>query len=294
MKLGIIGNPDKSNVNSVISLLINKCKEEKIDFLLAGKIDQSKNKNVFVSHNSPKQIQRLAKEADVIISIGGDGTLLNSAFIAHKYSKPILGINIGKLGFLTQVESNSIPQLLYELKNNKMIIEERLVLSAAANNKRENKLLAFNDLVIDKGDWIKMIEIELYIDNNYVSNFSADGIVIATPTGSTGYSLSAGGPVVTPNSKAITLSPISPHSLTIRPLVIADDQQIELKIYSHHKHIFVNADGQRLCKFKSPLQLKIQKNEKPLKLIKLSGTDYFSILRNKLFWGADIRSTNKG
>lgn len=294
MKLGIIGNPDKSSVNSVITSLIKKCKEEKLEYLLAGELVRTKSTRSFVPFVTDKEIEDVAKECDILISIGGDGTLLNSAFLAHKYSKPIIGINIGKLGFLTQVESNSIPQLLSELKNGKIIIEERMVLTAKVNSKIENKLFAFNDLVIDKGDWIKMIEIELSVDKNYVSNFSADGIIVATPTGSTGYSLSAGGPVVTPNSRVITLSPISPHSLTIRPLVVSDLQSIDLKIISQHKNIFVNADGQRVCKFKSPLILQIRKSDKPLKLIKLSSVDYFSILRKKLFWGADIRSNNKG
>jgi NAD+ kinase len=149
--------------------------------------------------------------------------------------------------------------------------------------------MAINDFVIEKGGWAKMIELSAWVEDEYVTTFSADGLIIATPTGSTGYSLSTGGPIVTPTANVITLSPISPHSLTVRPLVLSVEQTIKIRADSPHHDVQVSCDGQRVYNFPPPIEIKIRKSEQPLKMIKTSLTTYFETLRNKLLWGIDMR-----
>jgi NAD+ kinase len=157
----------------------------------------------------------------------------------------------------------------------------------------EKKILAINDIVIDKGRWPKMIELTIKVDEDYVSTFAADGIIIASPTGSTGYSLSTGGPIISPKTRAIVLSPISPHTLTMRPLVLSDDQRIRISFRSAHSTVQVNCDGQRVYYYEPPATIEIYKSSLPVKLIHTKSTNYFEILRRKLYWGLDIR-TNPG
>ncbi|MCK7527371.1 MAG: NAD(+)/NADH kinase [Ignavibacteriales bacterium] len=215
--------------------------------------------------------------------------MLTSAYKAQFYDKPVLGINYGKLGFLAEANINQIDILINEIKRNSIKIEERILITAEVIGHKVERLFAINDIVIDKGGWPKMIELELMVNGEYVTTFSADGIVIATPTGSTGYSLSIGGPIVSPLTDAITLSPISPHSLTVRPIVLPSNQEILIKADSLHKEILVNCDGQRVFAFTPPITIRITKAKTSLKLVRTSLTSYFETLRTKLLWGIDLR-----
>jgi NAD+ kinase len=161
-----------------------------------------------------------------------------------------------------------------------------------SGRKKKDTLYAINDLVISKGEWPKMIEITLEVDNRLVTTFAADGIIIATPTGSTGYSLSVNGPIVHPKADAITLNPIAPHTLTIRPLVLSSYQKIRLIIDSPHRNVHVNCDGQRVYYFEPRISLEIYKGEQPMRLVRSKKTNYFDILRSKLLWGLDLRNKN--
>ena len=233
--------------------------------------------------------KEIYEKSDLIISIGGDGTMLTTAFHALSYDKPVLGLNLGKLGFLAEVDISQMDIIIKDIKEGNYQVQKRMVLTADCDNYPGEKLIAINDIVIDKGGWPKMIEITAEVDGEYVSTFSADGVIIATPIGSTGYSLSTGGPVVSPSAGAITLSPISPHSLTMRPLVLSSEQEIVIKADSPHNEIQISCDGQRVYHIPPPLEIKIVKSEKPLKLIHTSVTTYFETLRNKLLWGIDVR-----
>jgi len=215
--------------------------------------------------------------------------MLATAFHAHSYDKPVLGLNIGKLGFLAEVDISQMDIIIKDIKEGNYQIQERMVLTADCDTYTGGKFIAINDIVIDKGGWPKMIEITAQVDGEYVSTFSADGVIIATPIGSTGYSLSTGGPVVSPSAGAITLSPISPHSLTMRPLVLSSEQEIVIKADSPHNEIQISCDGQRVYHIPPPLEIKIVKSAKPLKLVHTSVTTYFETLRNKLLWGVDVR-----
>ncbi len=285
MKLGLIANTDKENVNKVLSSLIKLLIKNKLDFILCNNLKNF----IDISNHFFKPLSSLAKHSDILISIGGDGTLLNTAFTALKYDKPVLGVNLGKLGFLAEIDINEMGSLIKDIKSKNYTIEERMILVASTN---KEKFVAVNDFVIGKGAWPKMIEITLKVDEEYVSSFSADGLVIATPTGSTGYSLSVGGPVVSPRANVITLSPISAHSLTLRPLVLPGMQKISILVNSQHPFINLNCDGQRVIEMTTPAKLTVFQSNKPLKLIHTSSASYFKILRTKLYWGIDARLNN--
>lgn len=290
MRVGIIANITKENVLDVVSSFITKLNKEKIDYLLTKSIMLEAGKlNLKIDKGTISEDDEIYEKSDIIISIGGDGTMLATAYKAHIYDKPVLGLNLGKLGFLVETDVGQMDSVIDIIKKKEYTIEERMVLSGNCNDSEKKKLIAVNDLVIEKGGWPKMIELTVWVDDEYVTTFSADGLIIATPTGSTGYSLSTGGPIVAPTTKAITLSPISPHSLTVKPIVLSSEQVIKLRANSPHKELQVSCDGQRVYKFPPPLEVIIKKSERPLKLIKTSLTTYFETLRNKLLWGIDVR-----
>lgn len=290
MVVGIIANITKENVLDVVSSFITKLRKEKIDYLLTNSIAEESGKlKLKIDKDSITEDDKIYSNSDLIISIGGDGTMLATAFKAHIYNKPVLGLNLGKLGFLVETDVSQMDSVIDILKKKKYTIEERMVLAGNCIGQQTGDLIAVNDLVIEKGGWPKMIELTIWVDDEYVTTFSADGLIIATPTGSTGYSLSTGGPIVAPTTKAITLSPISPHSLTVKPIVLSSEQVIKLRAYSPHKDIQVSCDGQRVYKFSPPFEVTIKKSERPLKLIKTSLTTYFETLRKKLLWGIDVR-----
>lgn len=219
--------------------------------------------------------------------------MLHTAYEVRNTSTPIMGVNFGKLGFLAEFDLDSFKIFLNEIKKNNFVIEERMALVGSINGNEEKNLYAINDIVIEKGPWHKMIEITVKVDKDYVSTFSADGVIIATPTGSTGYSLSTGGPIVNPLADVITLSPIAPHSLTMRPLVLSSSQKITILVNSPHGKVLVSCDGQRAYTYDSPATISIEKSDRPVKLVHSNKMDYFETLRNKLFWGLDVRMTNK-
>ncbi len=288
MKFGIFGNTTKDELTTTLQIVVDRLQENNYEFLINDSL-----KNSFpidpanVEFFAPAE--KVAETCDVLISLGGDGTMLSTAYIAHQYDKPVLGINLGKLGFLAEVDIKGIEQLFNDIKNSRYSIEERIVLVGNCKNVTCDEYFAVNDLVIDKGAWPKMIELTISVEEEYVTTFSADGLIVATPTGSTGYSLSVGGPIVSPKAEVITLSPISPHSLTMRPLVLPSNGKIYIKAESMHTKVQINCDGQRVMEFTPPLNIIISKSEKPLRLIHMDSVNYFEILRSKLLWGLDVR-----
>jgi len=224
IKIGITVNTTKEPGIEIISLLIEKLKSKSFDYYITEKVKDVKNKlREKISDNRFLEIDNLCKKSDLIISIGGDGTMLATGYHALKYDKPVFGINIGKLGFLVEAEMGQLDHLVEEITNGRYTIDERMIITAECLGHNVETMYAINDIVIDKGSWPKLIELTIKVDDDYVTTFGADGIIVATPTGSTGYSISTGGPVVNPKADVITLSPISPHSLNIRPLVLSSN-----------------------------------------------------------------------
>lgn len=293
MTIGIIPNISKPDILNVLTKIIKDLQKNDLNFIVSNSLEKSRNNfNSVLQKCVLMNNTELIKKSDMVISIGGDGTMLHTAYEVRNCSTPILGVNIGKLGFLAEFDINSFEEFLTEIKEKDYIIEERMTLVGSVYDEKEKNLYAINDIVIDKGPWQKMIELTVKIDNDYVTTFSADGIIVATPTGSTGYSLSTGGPILSPQADVIALSPIAPHSLTMRPLVISSNQKISIIVNSPHEKIQVSCDGQRVYSYNSPASIHIEKSSKPVRLVHSSKTNYFEILRNKLYWGLDVRKMN--
>ncbi|MDP4115577.1 MAG: NAD(+)/NADH kinase [Bacteroidota bacterium] len=294
MKLGIIVNLSKENILDHATQIIKKFEENGLDFLITDTAAISlAGKKIAVKRINICESDKIYKRSDLLISLGGDGTMLATSFKAAFYNKPVLGINLGKLGFLAEIGMDQIDLLINEIKNGSLKYEERMLLTGKCVGHNIEKLSALNDLVFDKGGWPKMIDLSVYVDEEFVTTYSADGLIVATPTGTTGYSLSTGGPIVSPKTDVITLSPICPHSLNIRPLVLPGDARIKIKANSLHKEIQINCDGQRVFSFKPPLTIEIVKADKPAIIAMTSTSDYFNTLRTKLMWGIDLRKNNQ-
>jgi NAD+ kinase len=294
MTIGLIPNTSKTDILKIVFDITEELNKAGIDALICESLLIFNNEfNDALKKEKYLPLAGLIEKSDMVISIGGDGTMLNTAYEVRNSLTPILGVNFGKLGFLAEFDLNSLKDFLSDIKKNNFIIEERMALIGSANGRSEKNLYAINDIVIEKGPWHKMIELTIKVDDDYVATFSADGIIIATPTGSTGYSLSTGGPIVNPVADVITLSPIAPHSLTMRPLVLSSKQKITIMVKSPHGKIQVSCDGQRAYSYDSPAEVTIEKSEKPVRLVHSNKMDYFQTLRNKLFWGLDVRKTKK-
>lgn len=288
MIAGIIANTGKENIAVATETVADVLKEERFECLISDTIfdlasPEMKAKFTFLNDDL------LIQKSDIIISLGGDGTLLNTASMTLESGKPIAGVNFGKLGFLTEINKNTLNETFREIRNGEYFLEERIVLKGVSDDLNHCSVLGINDIVIEKGGWPKMMAINLFANGEIVSEFSADGLIIATPTGSTGYSLSAGGPIVNPRADVIVISPICPHSLTMRPLVLPADMVIKVQINSHPVKFSINCDGQRVNELSSPFSIDISKGEKPLRLIRNKKSSYFNVLRSKLYWGIDAR-----
>ncbi len=292
MIIGLIPNTTKDQIVDICKTFARKLKDNGFEFLIsASLLGLNKELTNEIDENKFQNHDVLTSKSDMLLSIGGDGTLLNSAFEARKFGTPIIGVNLGKLGFLAEFDVHRIDDLILAIKYKQYYIEERIALEAKCKTSDE-ELFAINDLVIEKGRWPKMIELTIQVDNDYVSTFSADGLIIATPTGSTGYSLSTGGPIVNPKAQVITLSPISPHTLTMRPLVLSSEQKITIIANSPHTSVQINCDGQRVYYYQPPVVVEIVKSKTPVRLVHTKDTNYFEILRKKLLWGLDVRNSD--
>lgn len=225
--------------------------------------------------------------SDAIIVLGGDGTMLAVSRIVGGRKIPIIGINMGNLGFITEIPRDSLIECLEEIFSGKFETEERSMLSAEVY--RENKLISnyigLNDIVIGKGIMAKISNFDLIINDQYVSTIKADGVIISTPTGSTAYNLSAGGPILYPTLKGIVFTPICPHTLSVRPLVIPDDFIIDIVISSFVRDIFLTVDGQIGFALKKNDRVRCRIAQEKTLIIAPLGRDYFRILREKLKWG---------
>ena len=295
MTIGLIPNISKENIVEVVSTLTKKLNEFKFDFLVWDSLLKLKERmNPELKSCNYKPVDEVFGKSDIVVSIGGDGTMLTTAHHSLEFGKPIVGLNVGKLGFLAEYDISKIDYLLTDLVKKNYVIEERIVLESDCLSCSAKKFYSINDIVIDKGSWPKMIEISIRVDEDDITTFYADGLVIATPTGSTGYSLSTGGPVVDPKADVITLSPISPHTLTMRPLVLASSQKIYLTVKSHHTDVYVNSDGQQVQSFTPPVELVVYNSGKKVKLVRTNYSNYFKTLREKLYWGLDVRNNSSG
>lgn len=227
-------------------------------------------------------------DADMVISIGGDGTFLKAASRVCKKNIPILGINTGRLGFLADISPEEIDMTFDDIFSHRYTIEERSVLQLIGEDCRQASSYALNEIAILKRDSSAMISIHTSINGAYLTTYLADGLIIATPTGSTAYSLSVGGPIIVPHSNTIAITPVAPHSLNVRPIVIRDDWEITLEVESRSHNFLVAIDG-RNESYKENNLLTIRKAEHTIRVVKRFNHVFFDTLRKKMMWGADRR-----
>jgi NAD+ kinase len=225
---------------------------------------------------------------DVLVTLGGDGTLLRGARFLDGRGTPILGVNLGRLGFLTSCAGDEAEAALERFAHGDYCAEARMALEAVTSRPDgvvTHRFLALNDVVLHKGGFARVLRLRVGIDGESIGAYSADGIVISTPTGSTGYSLSAGGPVVVPTVESIILTPVSPHTLAIRPLVLPPTSAVQLQPEDGPEELLVTADGQVGASFGAGHALQVRRAESPVRIVRFPGTTFFSVLRRKLGWG---------
>lgn len=227
--------------------------------------------------------------ADFAVSIGGDGTFLNTARLVGDRDMPIIGINTGHLGFISDILPQDANSFFRELANGNYRVEERSLLTVEADGDNiASSPFALNEIAILKHDNSSMISINTSVDGSYLATYLADGLVISTPTGSTGYSLSVGGPIISPDSKTIVLSPIAAHSLAVRPIILNDNVKIELHVQSRSHNFMLAIDGRSESLYEGTA-LTIQAAPYKLKIVRRADHSFFDTLRSKLLWGADKR-----
>ncbi len=224
---------------------------------------------------------------DIIIVLGGDGTMLNVARLVGEKGIPILGVNLGGLGFITEVNREEIFEAVEKVLSGNCSVEDRIMLTAFVYRHGEKiaDFAVLNDVVVNKGALARIIDMETYVNKSYVATFKADGLIVSTPTGSTAYSLSAGGPILYPTLNSIVLTPICPHTLTNRPIVLPDDFTIEIMMRSESEDAFLTLDGQAGFSLKKNDAIVVRKCDFRAKLLILCERDYFQVLRAKLKWG---------
>lgn len=233
--------------------------------------------------------QEIKDNLDLVFSIGGDGTILETVTLVKDANIPIVGINTGKLGFLANIAKEEIREALIAIHSREYTIDERVLLKINSNSNIFNDFpYSLNEIAIQKKD-STMISLQAYINDDYLNTYWADGIIISTPTGSTAYSLSAGGPIIIPHSGNFIITPISAHNLTVRPIVIPDTCTIKLKMESRNQNSLVSLDHRSIL-IDNTEEIVITKAEFKIKLLKLNTTNYYATLRNKLMWGIDKRN----
>ena len=259
--------------------------EEKFLEILYKEEIVGKKYNTFASHKD------LDSSFDILISIGGDGTMLRAATFVRDSGIPILGVNAGRLGFLAKVQKDNIELFLQIVLEKKYTISERtlLTMECSPNTTEIDINFAMNEVTVSRKDTTSMITIETYLNGEYLNSYWADGLIISTPTGSTGYSLSCGGPILTPDVKAFVITPIAPHNLTARPLVIPDETEIRLKVSGREEQYLVSLDS-RITSVNNNSELVIKKTPFKINMVEIPEETFLKTLRTKLLWGEDKRN----
>ncbi len=289
MRFAIFGNTYQAHKSFHAENLFRLLKQHNAQLTIQRDFHQFLTEELHLSLPAAELFDGNDFDADMAISIGGDGTFLKAASRVGKKNIPILGINTGRLGFLADISPEEMEETFDEIYNNHYKIEERSVLQLRCNDDKLMKVpYALNEIAVLKRDSSSMISIHTAINGAPLTTYQADGLVIATPTGSTAYSLSVGGPIIVPHSKTIAITPVAPHSLNVRPIVICDDWEITLDVESRSHNFLVAIDGRsETCR--ETTRLSISRADYTIKVVKRFNHIFFDTLRNKMMWGADVR-----
>lgn len=292
MKIAIYGRDFNDSVLPFVQEVFDILAENHITILIyqrfnnfiKNKITIPANVSVFVNH------QELADHADVLLSLGGDGTLLDTLSLIRNSQIPVIGINFGRLGFLASINKNEIKKAIEALVNGEYSLDKRSILNLESQNSlfgEEN--FALNDITIHRRDNSAMMIIHAYMNGEFINSYWADGLIIATPTGSTAYSLSCGGPIILPNAQNFVITPIAPHNLNVRPVIVPDDVLLTFEIEARSTKFLVSCDSRTETVDRS-VKITVNKANFNINLIRLNNESYLTTLRNKLLWGIDTRN----
>lgn len=293
-KVAIYGQAYQISAEKEINTLLNCLKKHEIVAFFEKEFHLLLTKGNVLDKKYPtfSHFDDLSDDFDLLFSIGGDGTILRAVTFVRHLNIPILGINTGRLGFLATVQKNEINKAIELLLNKEYTIQKRSLLQIETTPKSENFSelnFALNEVTVARKNTTSMIGVKTYLNGEYLTNYWADGLIISTPTGSTGYSLSCNGPVILPNSKTLVITPIAPHNLNARPMVISDDTTIELEVSSREKKYLISLDS-RIADVSLKTTLKLKKAPFVIKTVVLKNQSYLKTLRNKLLWGEDTRN----
>lgn len=287
MTLGIVANIIKPMVREVIPRLVRWLDKRHTPFLLAQDIRQVVDPGIAPSGWA--DLEELGRRSDVVIAFGGDGTFLAVARAVGQLGVPIFGVNLGGLGFLADVRIEELYPCLEDLLAGQYDVIERMLLRAAVMDSPERVFYALNDVVIDKGGSPRIIEICMHVDDVYFNTYVADGLIVATPTGSTAYSLAAGGPIVIPTMRVVIITPLCPHSLSARPVVIPPESVVRVAATTGDQHVNLTADGQIGCMLRSGQEVEIRVADYRVKWVATRRRRFYEVLRLKLHWGEELR-----
>lgn len=291
MRLGVLSQPHHPALQEIMGRLHAYAEEFGAELVLAADLLASTGRK-------GASLEEAIGEVDFLLTLGGDGTLLRGARLAGPQDVPVVGCNLGKLGFLTSVPLGRLDDLLHRLRDGRYAEERRLALHVGlhptagdggeAPGEPEQTFYALNDAVVHKGGFARLMAMRVWVDEEEVGQYSADGIVIATATGSTAYSLSAGGPILVPSLDALVATPICPHTMAIRPVVVPAAATIQVEILSRMDGILVTVDGQSGGSLGGGGKVTVRRSPHPVRLIRMPDQNFFSVLRQKLRWG-DVR-----
>ena len=284
IRVGVVGNPSYEGLEDVI-VRLRSCAPELAMSLEFEEGLAGIGGNATLSTSS---------DLDLLLTLGGDGTMLRGARFLESRRVPVLGINLGRLGFLTCCGVDELEEALRRFTNNDHTVEQRMVLDVWQSQSRGGeRWRALNDVVLHKGGFARVVNLRVYVNAELIAAFASDGMIISTPTGSTAYSLSAGGPVVVPTLESIVLTPISAHTLAIRPVVLPPDQLVELRAEDGPEELLVTIDGQVGASLLPGDSLMVRRADSPVNIVRFSDTTFFARMRRKLHWGG-LRERDEG
>ena len=281
-KIGIISRPRRSNLAMVVPPLLEWLKSRKLEIHY-----DTESAGVLPDSSNGLSREEVAEKSDLLLVLGGDGTLLAAAKVAAPLGIPLLPINMGSLGFLTSFKAEELYSALEDTLAGRLPLSERVMLDVELirDGRVIERQTVANESVINKGTLARMIDLELIIDNEFVARYRVDGLIVATPTGSTAYSLSAGGPIVHPSVESWIVTPICPHTLSDRPVVIRDSSTIDVHLSAGTESVFLTLDGQTGIPMHQSDRVRMTRSKERLKLIQPVKKSYFEILHSKLKWG---------
>jgi len=277
MIVGVVCKPELKNLNKIHKLITEYFKDKNCKIIY--------DKNFKIKKNKFTSQINLIKSSNIVLAFGGDGTLLHIAKDAAKFQKPVIGFNVGNLGFLTEAPLSKFKTVMNKYFKDDLRSDKRnlLVANLESKEKKVKNKSFLNDLVINKGALSKIIDLNVFVDGKPVSQIRADGLILSTPTGSTAYSLSAGGPIVVPSLPLMIITPICPHTLSNRPLVISEKCEVSIRVNSDN-HVFASFDGANNEKLNGKTTISVKKSSLTLNLLRMKNTEYFSVLKDKLMW----------